>query len=103
MKSGVLRGACAGVGRRTWPILAVLLAVAGLAGWQLTHTLRNVYAQPATHGLLLTSPQQFPTTYKGSAEALATLSSAPVALSMAAGDLDGDGYGDLAIGFAAGT
>jgi len=86
-------------GRRSWVILAVLL-IALVAGWQLRRPVRTVHAQ-AVPGLRLTPPRQFPTTYRGASDALATMAAGPAALSMAAGDLDGDGYGDLAIGYAA--
>ena len=101
MTCDVLGAAGPRSGRRSWLVVAFLFAAASFAGWHLTQSVRTAHAQPGASRLMLTSPRQFPTTYKGPSDAVAAMAGNPVALSLAAADLDGDGYGDLAVGYAA--
>jgi trimeric autotransporter adhesin len=66
-----------------------------------TCSIQNIYAQAVPPRLYLSAARQFDTSYRGSAHARRAMSGRPSALSMAAGDLDGDAVTDLAVGFAA--
>jgi CSLREA domain-containing protein/uncharacterized repeat protein (TIGR01451 family) len=80
--------------------LGLSVLVLSLAIWQQDSSLRPAHAQSRA-GVPLSSARQIETSYQGSARALAAMGAGPSALSMAAGDFDGDAIGDLAIGFTA--
>lgn len=87
---------------RFWLVLVLLLALLSFAGWRLTTQGSQVRAQAQSPRLWLGAARQFgATSYKGSQHALGAMAAHPTPLSMAASDLDGDGYGDLAIGMSA--
>ncbi len=80
--------------------VALLLAVLILGTWELARNVRHIHAQTGAPRAYLSAARQVETSYKGSAHARQSMSAGASALSMAAGDLDGDGIGDLAVGFA---
>ncbi len=81
---------------------AVLLVLAQAVGLQVTRNARKVHADSATVTLNLSAARQFQTVYQGSPHALQAMGPGRVSpLSMATGDFDVDGIGDLAVGFAA--
>ena len=82
-----------------WALIPALVLL-GLAGWQLTRHATGVHAQ-AQSRIWLSTAKQLSATYRGSTRALRAIGGNPSALAMAAGDLDGDAVGDLAVGFPA--
>ena len=80
--------------------LMLVLVVLSLAIWQQDSGLKPARAQSRGR-VPLSAARQIDTSYEGSPRALASMGAGPSALSMAAGDLDGDAIGDLAIGFTA--